>query len=149
LRDILRDARAPVCLATDESGERHVRAGGAFLDLFDRASATVAHKDVGECLSGLSQDADVATINGIIAQVNSLITQKAEQNGYAIFSLGAIYDGSKNGLPFDLNQLLTSTAPFGPLIGLDGIHPSPAGHTLLAAAAKTAITQKYGRLSKQ
>jgi len=65
LRDILRDARAPVCLATDESGERHVLAGGAFLDLFDRASATVAHKDVGECLSGLSQDADVATIRGL------------------------------------------------------------------------------------
>lgn len=54
---------------------------------------------------------------------------------------------AKSGVAFDLSALLTSSAPFGALISLDGVHPSAAGQAVLAGAAKAGIIQTYGSIT--
>ena len=72
------------------------------------------------------------------------IERHAAENGYASFSLGALYDNSKDGVPFDLEAFLTSNSPYGEFISLDGVHPSAKGQTVLARAARQAIQRTYG-----
>jgi lysophospholipase L1-like esterase len=85
---------------------------------------------------------DVVTLNAQLAQMNAYIRQKANENGYAYFALSALYDRPKP--RYSLSALLTSNTPFGAYISLDGIHPSTAGHAILADAAAAAINAKYG-----
>jgi hypothetical protein len=92
--------------------------------------------------------AEVAALNARAVQMNTFILAKAAENGYATMSLGALYDNSKVGVPFDLATILTSSTPFGPNISLDAVHPSAAGNAILAAAAKAAITARYGSITK-
>ena len=73
--------------------------------------------------------------------MNSHIQSKAHDNGYAYFTLGALYDLSKPSL--DLASVLFSNTPFGPNISLDGVHPSTSGQGILALAAVQAINGKY------
>ena len=87
-----------------------------------------------------------------VASLERLAGEELESNrataaGYATFSLGSLYDTVKNGVTFDLANILTSTTPFGTLMSLDGIHPSAAGQAVLASAAKAAIIQKYGTIT--
>jgi hypothetical protein len=104
--------------------------------------------DVQALADGILTPADVATLNALIAQMNAYITTKANENGYATMSLGVLYDTAKTGVPFDLATILTSTTPFGPNMSLDAVHPSAAGNAILAAAARAAITAKYGSITK-
>ena len=92
--------------------------------------------------------ADVIAINALVAQMNTFITLKANENDFATFSLGALYDTSKDGVPFDVNAILTSSTPFGSRISLDSIHPTLAGQQVLMTAAKAAIIAKYGAITK-
>ena len=87
---------------------------------------------------------DIAFLNNLAAQMSDEIENKAAKNGYAFFSLGALYDKSKKHLPFDLEAFLKSGAPYGSLISLDGVHPSEKGQTVLARAALRAIQRTYG-----
>ena len=85
---------------------------------------------------------DINTITARLAQMNTRISAKAAENGYAYFSLEAVY-----GLPkpkLSVLDLLFSNNPFGPNISLDGVHPSAAGQAILATAAAQAISVKYG-----
>jgi hypothetical protein len=100
--------------------------------------------DVPGTRDGILTEADFTTINNTAAQINAVITSRAASGGFATFSLGALYDTAKDGVPFNLQALLTSPSPFGPSISLDGIHPSAAGQAILAAAAKAGIIQTYG-----
>jgi hypothetical protein len=104
--------------------------------------------DVPSSADGILSPAEVATLNTLAAQMNTFITAKAAENGYATMSLGTLYDNSKTGVPFDLATILTSSTPFGPNISLDAVHPSAAGNAILAAAAKAAIVAKYGSITK-
>jgi hypothetical protein len=88
--------------------------------------------------------ADISTLNALAAQMNNLITQRAQENGYALFSLGVLYDHVKGDVPFDLQSFLLSPTPYGPKISLDGVHPSGEGQKVLARAARVAINQTYG-----
>lgn len=38
---------------------------------------------------------------------------------------------------------MTTATPYGPLMSLDGFHPSAQGQTVLADAAARAINEKY------
>jgi hypothetical protein len=38
---------------------------------------------------------------------------------------------------------MTTGTPYGPNISLDGLHPSAAGHTIIANAAARAIDDRY------
>jgi lysophospholipase L1-like esterase len=88
---------------------------------------------------------DIAVLNDLGEQMSDFIESTAAENGYASFAIGALYNDSKNGVPFDLDQYLNSSAPYGNLIGLDGVHPSAKGQTILARTAKQAIQSTYGR----
>lgn len=88
--------------------------------------------------------ADIAALNALATQMSDFIRDRAAENGYASFSMSVLYDSSKEDVPFDLESFLRSDAPYGPKISLDGVHASPAGHRVLARAARVAIQQTYG-----
>jgi len=85
---------------------------------------------------------DISTINARMGQMNARTRAKATENGYAYFSLDAVYGLPKPSL--SLTSILFSSAPFGSNISLDGVHPSAAGQSILATAAAKAISAKYG-----
>lgn len=85
---------------------------------------------------------DMSAINSLMARMNAHIEEKASANGWAYFSLSALYDLPKPAL--NLADILFSPTPFGPNISLDGVHPSAQGQAILAAAAAQAINAKYG-----
>jgi lysophospholipase L1-like esterase len=87
---------------------------------------------------------DIAFINNLASQMSDEIERLAAENGYATFSLGALYDKAKRDFPFDLEVMLRSSQPYGELISLDGVHPNALGQTVLARAARQAIQRTYG-----
>jgi lysophospholipase L1-like esterase len=89
--------------------------------------------------------ADIAAANTLIAQMNDFITQQAEARGFALFSLSVLYERNEGKQPYSVVAQLTSSAPYGNEISLDGIHPSAFGHQLLAHAAAKAIRETYGK----
>ena len=108
--------------------------------------ADLSCADVANTRDGILTPGDITTLNAAVKLINDIITDRANTNGYALFSLGSLYDTVKDGAPFDLNSILTSQTPFGTLMSLDGIHPSPAGHAILASAAQAGIVAKYGEI---
>jgi lysophospholipase L1-like esterase len=87
---------------------------------------------------------DIAFVNGLAEQMSNFIESKAAENGYASFPIGALYNVSKEGVPFDLEAYLKSGTPYGELISLDGVHPSAKGQAVLARVARQAIQRTYG-----
>ena len=87
---------------------------------------------------------DIAFLNSLGNQMSEEIESKAAENGYAVFALGALYNDSKEDVPFDLEAFLRSGTPYGELISLDGVHPSAKGQAVLARAARQAIQRTYG-----
>ncbi len=85
--------------------------------------------------------ADATAVNAQLAAMNAHIQSLATANGYAFYKLQALYGLPK--APFSIAVFLGSTTPFGPNISLDGVHPSAAGHTILANAAAAAIDAQY------
>ena len=88
---------------------------------------------------------DLAAVNGLAEQMSDEIERHAAENGYAVFPLGVLYEIAKDGVAFDLESYLNSAAPYGDLISLDGVHPSPAGQAIFAKAASKAIRKTYGQ----
>ena len=88
---------------------------------------------------------DMATLNGMLAQIDNHIRQQATARGYAYFSLGVLYERSDlKSATYSVISQLTSQIPYGPFISLDGTHPSAFGHVIIAAAAASAINKTYG-----
>jgi lysophospholipase L1-like esterase len=69
------------------------------------------------------------------------IRGQAAARGYAYMELEALYGLPKP--PFSVVNLMTTNTPYGPNISLDGLHPSAAGHAILAQAALRAIEDRY------
>ncbi len=124
-----------------------VLATGAARAAAGQGPADLSCADVAGGRDGILSPAEVTTLNALAVQMNAHITGRATAGGFATFSLGALYDTVKDGIAFDLNSVLTSPTPFGPLISLDGVHPTAAGQAVLASAAKAAIIQTYGNIS--
>jgi hypothetical protein len=87
--------------------------------------------------------AEQAIVAGVVAQMNVVIQSEADARGYALMSLDAVYANPAARPPFNVATVFTSAEPFGPLLSLDGVHPSAAGHALLAQAAAVALNQRY------
>ena len=100
--------------------------------------------DVPGTLDYILTPSDIAFINGMATQMSDEIERHAAENGYATFSLGALYDKAKDDVPFDLELYLKSGQPYGEFISLDGVHPNAKGQTVLARAARQAIQRTYG-----
>jgi hypothetical protein len=86
---------------------------------------------------------DIQYLNNLGDQMSDEIERQAAKHRYAVFSLGELYNTSKDGVPFDLEAFLKSATPYGPKISLDGVHPNEEGHRVLAAAARKAIIAQY------
>ena len=115
---------------------------GYLLTLVSRAPTTATCANVPGAVDYVLTSGDISAINARMAQMNARMQAKATENGYAYFSLDAVYGLPKPNL--SLTNILFSSAPFGSNISLDGVHPSAAGQSILATAAAKAISAKYG-----
>lgn len=119
----------------------HLFIPGYLLTLISRAPTTATCADVPGAVDYVLTTSDIAAINARMAQMNAYMQAKASENGYAYFSLDALY-----GLPrptLDMTSIVLSSRPFGPNISLDGVHPSAVGQRVLAGAAVKAINATY------
>jgi hypothetical protein len=87
--------------------------------------------------------AELAVVNAQIHAMSAHIRSEATRRGFAYFELGALYDRSDLKPPFSVVTMMTTLAPYGPLISLDGVHPSAAGAAVLARAAAAALDETY------
>jgi hypothetical protein len=87
--------------------------------------------------------AEGSIVNSLLAQMNGEIVNVAARYGFAHFELETLYGRSDLKRPFSSLELMTSLAPYGPYISLDGIHPNRVGHSLLADAAALALNATY------
>jgi len=115
---------------------------GYVLTLISKTPTTATCADIPGAADYVLTSGDIATINARMAQINAHIQAKATENGYAYFSLNALYGLAKPS--FNLGDVLFSNNPFGSNISLDGVHPSASGQSILAQAAAQAIAARYG-----
>jgi lysophospholipase L1-like esterase len=115
---------------------------GYILTLLSKAPTTATCSDVPGAVDYVLTPGDISAINTRMAQMNAHMEAKANENGYAFFRISVLYDLPK--VSFNLYNVLFSSAPFGPYMSLDGVHPNTAGHGILATAAAQAISAKYG-----
>jgi hypothetical protein len=114
---------------------------GYVLTLLSKTPTTATCADVPGAADYVLTASDVNAINARMAQMNAHMQVKAGENGYAYFSLDAVYALAKP--RFSVSDLLFSNNPFGSHISLDGVHPSSQGQALLAAAAAQAVSATY------
>ncbi|MGZ8457353.1 MAG: hypothetical protein ACXWZ4_12210 [Gemmatirosa sp.] len=115
---------------------------GYVLTLVSRAPTTATCADVPGAADHVLTRSDVSAVNARMAQMNAHMQARAAERGYAYFALSAIYDLPKP--TFRVSDLFFASAPFGPNISLDGVHPSARGQAVLAAAAAQAVSARYG-----
>ena len=115
---------------------------GYLLSLLAKTPTTATCADVPGAADYVLTSSDMTAINALMAQMNAHIQARASQNGWAYFSLSALYDLPKPA--FKVIDVLFSSTPFGPNISLDGVHPSVHGQAILSTAAAQAISAKYG-----
>jgi hypothetical protein len=115
---------------------------GYLLTLLSKTPTTATCSNVPGTVDYVLTSGDISTINARMAQMNARLQAKATENGWAYFSLDAVYGLPKPSL--NVVNLLFSNTPFGANISLDGVHPSSAGQAILAGAAAQAISAKYG-----
>ena len=84
--------------------------------------------------------ADLALVNGVLQTMAQFQQREALAKGYAFFSLDELYGRADLKPPvYSVISQVTSAQPYGPYISIDGLHPSPLGHSILAAAAARAL----------
>jgi hypothetical protein len=115
---------------------------GYVLTLLSKTPTTATCADVPGVADYILTASDMNAINLRMSQMNAHMQAMAVQNGYAYFSLDAVYALPKP--RFSVSNLLFSNSPFGTYISLDGVHPSTQGQSLLAIAAAQAINGAYG-----
>jgi hypothetical protein len=88
---------------------------------------------------------DITTLNNMLGQMDDHIKAVAKANGYAYFSLGALYGRPDlKGGPYSIIAQLTSKTPYGFYTSNDGVHPNALGSAILAGAAAFAFNSTYG-----
>jgi hypothetical protein len=118
---------------------------GAFRAANGLPNATFSCADIPGTPDLVITPSDVADLNALLAQMRAFVEGQAAARGYALASIGALYDRSdlKN-RPYSIVNHLTSPIPMGLFISLDGVHPSALGHAILALDAARALNAKYG-----
>jgi hypothetical protein len=86
---------------------------------------------------------EVAQLKAQIVEMDAFIRGEAARRGYAYSRLGALYSDAHVKAPFHAAAMMTTGQPYGPLFGLDGIHPSAAGQAVLADDAARALNETY------
>ncbi|MDO7873250.1 SGNH/GDSL hydrolase family protein [Hymenobacter sp. ASUV-10] len=88
--------------------------------------------------------AEVTSVQNRTAELNTVITNVANQKGLALFDSNTFFRGvATNGLVING---VNNTAAFvsGNLFSLDGVHPTPRGYAVIANEMIKAINAKYG-----
>ena len=86
---------------------------------------------------------EVTALNFLLVGMNAHIQRVATLNRFASFKVDVLYGRPDLKAPFSVFTFLFSPEPFGALITLDGLHPNPQGHGILARAAAEAINRAY------
>jgi len=105
--------------------------------------ATLSCADIPGTQDYVLTAADISAVDAQLADMNAHIRDVAAENGFAFFDLDPLYGQRRLKAPFSATTLLTSDEPYGPFISLDGVHPSAAGHRLLAREAAKALNATY------
>jgi lysophospholipase L1-like esterase len=87
--------------------------------------------------------ADIEALQSQLGEMNAHIRDVAAEHGFAFFDLDPLYGQPHLKAPFSATTLLESGEPYGPFISLDGVHPSAAGHRILAREAARALNITY------
>ena len=87
---------------------------------------------------------EAGVVNAKMAEMDAFIAARAQQLGFAHFRLEVLYGRPGLKPVFSVMALMTTGQPYGPFVSLDGIHPSAAGHSVLAAEAARAVNLRYG-----
>src|SRR5215218_1925071 len=130
------------CSKYGANGSNYLFIPGYVLTLLSKSPTTATCADVPGAVDYVMRPSDISAINARMAQINARIQTIANENGYAYFSLSALYDLPK--INFDMYHVMFSDTPFGAHMSLDGVHPSAQGQTILANAAVQAINARYG-----
>ena len=105
--------------------------------------ATLSCADVPGTQDYVLTKADINALGAQLAEMNAHVRDVAAENGFAFFDLDPLYGQRRLKAPFSATTLLTSDEPYGPFISLDGVHPSAAGHRILAREAAKALNTTY------
>jgi lysophospholipase L1-like esterase len=88
---------------------------------------------------------ELTTLQTTITGYNTFIQGKATALGFAYYDPNVLLAAQRaTGAIPPFPNFLSSTATFGTLISLDGVHPAAAAHRLIANDLITAINAKYG-----
>jgi lysophospholipase L1-like esterase len=86
-----------------------------------------------------------ATLAATITGYNNYIKSKADAIGFAYYDPNVLLAAQRASGAIPPFPIVTSTtATFGPLISLDGVHPAAAAHKLIANDLIALINNKYG-----
>ena len=86
-----------------------------------------------------------ATLAGVISGYNAYIKGKAAALGFGYWDPNPLFTAKRlSGEIPAFPNLASTTATFGPLISLDGVHPSGAAHVLIANEVIGVINTTYG-----
>jgi len=84
---------------------------------------------------------EAAAVDAQLVLMSDHVRGQAAARGYAFIELEVLYGIPK--APYSVVAQMTTGTPYGPNISLDGLHPSAAGHTIIANAAARAIDDRY------
>jgi hypothetical protein len=89
--------------------------------------------------------ADITTITGVVAGMNTYIQAQATANGWAFLDLNAVLAKviATRGT-FSVVKQLGCNTPYGQYVSLDGVHPNVVGYQEMANAAADALNATYG-----
>jgi lysophospholipase L1-like esterase len=89
--------------------------------------------------------AEQTTLRTTVDAYNAYIRSQADANGFAYYDPNVLLAARKAAgeIPV-LPNFTSATQPFGPLLSLDGVHPSSAAHRLIANELVAVINAKYG-----
>jgi lysophospholipase L1-like esterase len=95
--------------------------------------------------NGILDVTEQGQTTALINSYNAYIKAKADSIGFAYYDPNPLLAAQKaTGAIPAFPNLASTTAPFGTLISLDGVHPSAAAHQLIANEIIAVINSKYG-----
>jgi len=107
------------------------------------SAAPIAPAPVGDIF--VLDPAEQATLAAVINGYNAYIKGKADAIGFAYYDPNVLFAAKRaSGEIPPFPNFASATATFGPLISLDGVHPSGAAHILIANEIIGVINAKYG-----
>lgn len=107
------------------------------------ACAPVAGQPIGDRF--ILDATEQAALTTAVARYNTYISAKADSVGFVFFDPNPLWSAARaSGDVPSIPDVGNPSQPFGPLFSLDGVHPSSAGHVLIANALIDLIATEFG-----